>query len=135
MGNSDFKKREQLRRIIQLCFESSDSRKEFSDRYLQKVRIKFRTLGRQSPPKYERSGKINPDIDPFKEVIFEMANVKKFKGSRILEEIRSKGYKAGKTAFYFYFKKIKMDQKQMHFTPNQTVRLNRLSLTGVFILF
>lgn len=77
-------------------------------------------LKSESPPEYKRAEKINPDIEPFKEVIFEMANVKKFKGSRILEEIRSKGYKAGQTAFYFYLKKIKLEEKQKHFTPYST---------------
>lgn len=78
------------------------------------------TLRSQSPPKYQRAGKVNPEIEPFREVIFEMANVKKFKGSRILEEITSKGFKGGKTAFYFFLKKIKIDQKQKHFTPYET---------------
>ncbi len=54
-----------------------------------------KALKGESPPQYKRPEKINPDIEPFKEVIFEMANVKKFKGSRILEEIKSKGYKRG----------------------------------------
>ena len=77
-------------------------------------------LKSESPPEYKRPEKVNPDIEPFKEVIFEMANVKKFKGSRILEELRSKGYKGGQTSFYFYLKKIKLEQKQKHFTPYET---------------
>lgn len=79
-----------------------------------------KALKEQSPPVYNRPEKVNPDIEPFEEVIFEMANVKKFKGSRILEEIRSKGFKGGQTAFYFYLKKIKLDQRQKHFTPYET---------------
>lgn len=79
-----------------------------------------KALKGESPPEYSRPEKINPDIEPFKEVIFEMSNVKKFKGSRILEEIKSKGYKGGQTSFYFYLKKIKLNQKQKHFTPYQT---------------
>lgn len=77
-------------------------------------------LDSQSPPKYERAEKVNPHIEPFKEVIFQMANVKKFKGSRILEELKSKGYKGGKTSFYFHLKKIKLEQKQKYYTPYET---------------
>lgn len=79
-----------------------------------------KALASQSPPAYQRSQKTNPDIEPFKEVIFEMANVKKFKGSRIFEEIKSKGFKGGQTSFYFYLKKIKLEVKQKHFTPYET---------------
>lgn len=77
-------------------------------------------LAEESPPEYKRPEKINLDIEPFKEVIFEMANIKKFKGSRILEEIKSKGFKGGQTSFYFYLKKIKLEAKQKHFTPYET---------------
>ena len=79
-----------------------------------------KALSEESPPEYKRPEKINADIEPFKEVIFEMANVKRFKGSRILEEIKSKGFKGGQTSFYFYLKKIKHEQKQKHFTPYET---------------
>lgn len=79
-----------------------------------------RALAEESPPQYKRPEKINPDIEPFKEVIFQMANVKKFKGSRIFEEIKSKGYKGGQTSFYFYLKKIKLEQRQKYFTPYET---------------
>ncbi len=79
-----------------------------------------KALNEESPPEYKRPDKLNPDIEPFKEVIFEMANVKKFKGSRILEEIKSKGFKGGQTSFYFYLKKIKLEQKQKYFTPYET---------------
>jgi hypothetical protein len=41
-----------------------------------------------------------------------MANVKKYKGSRIYKEIKSKGYKGGRTSFYFYLKKLKIEKKQ-----------------------
>ncbi len=79
-----------------------------------------KALKGESPPQYKRPERINPDIEPFKEVIFEMANVKKFKGSRILEEIKSKGYKGGQTSFYAYLKKIKLELKQKFFTPYET---------------
>jgi transposase len=79
-----------------------------------------KALEGESPPQYERPEKININIEPFKEVIFEMVNVKKYKGSRILEEIKSKGYTGGQTSFYFYLKKIKTEQKQKFFTPYET---------------
>ncbi|MEO8211015.1 MAG: IS21 family transposase [bacterium] len=79
-----------------------------------------KALQDESPPQYKRPEKINPEIEPFKEVIFEMANVKKFKGSRILEEIKSKGFNGGQTSFYFYLKKIKLEQKKKYFTPYET---------------
>lgn len=74
-------------------------------------------LSRESPPEY--SQRENPLLLPFKEVIFEMLNVKHFKGSRILEELRSKGYSGGKTALYSYLERIKIDQKR-HYTPYET---------------
>lgn len=79
-----------------------------------------KALEGESPPVYQRMEKTNPDIEPFKEVIFEMVNVKNFRGSRIFEEIKSKGFKGGKTSFYSYLKKIKIEQKQKYFTPYET---------------
>jgi|WetSurMetagenome_2_1015567.scaffolds.fasta_scaffold122617_1 transposase len=79
-----------------------------------------KALEGESPPQYERPEKININIEPFKEVIFELANEKKYKGSRILEEIKSKGYKGGQTSFYFYLRKIRIEKKQKFFTPYQT---------------
>jgi len=92
-----------------------------------------KALQSESPPEYKRVEKVNPDIEPFKEVIFEMVNVKKFKGSRILEEIKSKGFKGRKTSFYVHLKKIKLDQKRKYFTPYETAP--GASLTGVHILY
>jgi transposase len=73
-----------------------------------------------SSPQYLRTEKVNLNLEPFKEVVFEMINVKKFKGSRIFLELQSKGYKGGKTQFYHYLNKIKIDQKQKFFTPYET---------------
>lgn len=79
-----------------------------------------KALSDERPPEYKRTEKINPDIEPFKEVIFEMTNVKKFRGSRIFEELKLKGFKGGQTSFYSYLKKIKLEAKQKHFTPYET---------------
>lgn len=71
-------------------------------------------------PKYQRQKKLNRNIEPFKEIIFEMLYIKNFRGSTIYEEIKSKGYKGGKTAFYCYLRKEKLEQEQKYFTPYET---------------
>jgi transposase len=76
-------------------------------------------LVREGPPEYQRAGKENPKLMPFKEIIFEMVNVKGFRGSRIFEEIRSKGYAGGKTALYSYLEKIRIEVEK-HYTPYET---------------
>lgn len=68
---------------------------------------------------YKRKPGKTSALEPFREVIFEMANLKKFKGSRILSEVRSKGYKGSQTAFYDYLTKIQIGG-QKHFTPYET---------------
>jgi len=79
-----------------------------------------KALEGKSPPKYEKKPKGNHNLEPFKEEIFDMVNIKKFVGSRILEEIKLKGYKGGKTAFYCHLEKVKIDQKQKFFIPYET---------------
>lgn len=76
-------------------------------------------LSRASPPEYKRKEKISEKLAPFEEVIFNTLNVKKFKGSRIFEEIKSKGYSGGKTTFYEYYKRIKQTP-QKYFNPYET---------------
>jgi transposase len=78
-----------------------------------------RAIEKESPPEYERSKKISPSLLPFEEVIFKMLNVSKFKGSRIFEEILSKGYKGSKSTFYYYYQRIKQ-QPQKHYKPYET---------------
>ena len=77
-----------------------------------------RALQRSEIPEYDRQTKISA-LEPFREIIFEMTNVKKFKGSRILNEVRSKGYTGSHTAFYDFLFKIKIPE-QKHFTPYET---------------
>lgn len=77
-----------------------------------------RALQRQAVPEYKRKEK-GSALEPFRDVICEMANVKKLRGSRILNEIRSKGYKGGQTAFYDFLSKVKISQRK-HFTPYET---------------
>lgn len=78
-----------------------------------------RAISRDSPPKYVRAEKLSEAIVPFEEVIFNMVNVKKFRGSRVLEEIKSKGYTGSKTTFYEHYSKVKQTP-QKYFTPYET---------------
>jgi transposase len=56
---------------------------------------------------YKRESVINPDIKPFKDYIEERLLNAKLKCSRVLSEIKSKGYKGSKSAFYRYSSKLK----------------------------
>jgi transposase len=76
-------------------------------------------LASGDPPAYDRTNKANAKLDPFRDVIFEMANIKRFRTSRIINEIRSKGYTGGKTAVYELLGDIKIDT-QRHYTPYET---------------
>lgn len=75
-------------------------------------------LQRKEAPEYKRQKRISA-LEPFRDIICEMVNVKKFKGSRILNELRSKGYKGSHTAFYDFLSKIKISETK-HFTPYET---------------
>jgi len=77
-------------------------------------------LARDEPPAYGRQPMAKALLDPFREVIFEMANIKHYRGSRILEEIRSKGYSGGKTALYGLLSALKIDT-QRTYTPYETM--------------
>lgn len=78
-----------------------------------------KALRSDKTPKYERKQKINPEILPFKDYILECITVKKFKKSRILNEIISKGYKGSESAFYRYCDKIKEPETRT-FLPYET---------------
>ncbi len=70
-------------------------------------------------PEYRRSGSSQSELALFQEVLVEMLTVKKFKGSRIYNELKSKGYKGGKTALYTYLTRIRPTE-QKYFTPYET---------------
>ena len=70
-------------------------------------------------PVYLRKVKVNPDITPFESLIDELYWRKKFKGSRILNEIRSKGFRGSQSAFYRYLSKIKAASNR-YYTPYET---------------
>jgi len=76
-------------------------------------------LENKEPPSYQRQSSTTGKLEPFKEIVFEMLNVKKFKGSRILEELRSKGYTGGKTTLYELLSSMRIEAKK-HFTPYET---------------
>ncbi|MFH2031708.1 MAG: IS21 family transposase [Bacteroidota bacterium] len=77
-------------------------------------------LAKEEAPKYQRVEKPKLHLEPFAEVIFEMVNIKRYRGSRILNELISKGYKGGKTAFYNFLRNLKLDLHQKHFKPYET---------------
>lgn len=78
-----------------------------------------KALASESGPHYKRTPKMNPQIEPFKDYIYERLMVKKLRGSRVLREIISKGYKGSRSAFYRYIAKIKGPTVRT-FQPYQT---------------
>ncbi len=78
-----------------------------------------KALSKESPPEYVRKESISDSLSPFTELIFEMSNIKRYRGSRILYEIRSKGYTGSRSSFYYYLGKIKQTSKKT-FQPYET---------------
>lgn len=68
-----------------------------------------RALKQEDIPRYERKKLPVKVIDPFQDTIKEMLFQKKFIGTRILTEIRKKGYTGSLTTLYRFLKKIKKD--------------------------
>jgi hypothetical protein len=69
------------------------------------VRHALRT---ERPPKYERAKRPNPKLEPFSPTIRELYYQKQLIGSRILREIRAKGYTGGSTALYAYLRTMRV---------------------------
>jgi len=57
-------------------------------------------LRSEDPPAYKRKTYTNPELQPFQEYIIEQYFVKKLKGSRVLNDLRSKGCSVSSSAFY-----------------------------------
>jgi transposase len=76
-------------------------------------------LQSDSAPKYERKESINQNIVSFQNYIYEALTVKNLKGSRILNDIKSKGYSGSPSAFYRYLGKIELTAKRT-FQPYET---------------
>lgn len=53
-------------------------------------------------PEYQRDQLINPSLEPFKDFIFQGLMVKRLAGSRILNDIISKGFNGSRSSFYRY---------------------------------
>ena len=73
-----------------------------------------RALRSDAVPEYSREPKINPEIEPFCDYIYERLLVKRLRGSRVLNEIRSKGYKGSQSAFYRHISKIKQPVRKTY---------------------
>ena len=69
-----------------------------------------RALASENPPEYKREEKTNAEIEPFASYITERIMVKKLRGSRVLEEIQSKGFKGSRRAFYRFVGKIRVKE-------------------------
>jgi len=57
-------------------------------------------LRRDGPPKYQRPARPNPKLAPFLDEIERMVEVERFIGSRVLRELKARGYAGGATALY-----------------------------------
>jgi len=66
-----------------------------------------RALKSEDPPAYKRAEYINPELIPFQDYIKEKYFIKKLKGSRVLNDIRSKGCKVSGSAFYRYLEQYR----------------------------
>lgn len=73
-----------------------------------------RALKQEQPVRYERKPSINAHLKPFVDLIDQLYWQKKLSGSRILEELRSKGFKGSQSAFYRYLAKIKSKQSKFY---------------------
>jgi transposase len=77
-------------------------------------------LRRNKPPEYKRKEVINEDIAPFVDFIRESILVKKHRGSRVLEDIKSKGYGGSKSAFYRHLDGVRQSCGRKSFKPYET---------------
>ncbi len=67
-----------------------------------------------TPPKYTRPKRPNPQLVPFAEQITAMLFEQRFIGSRILRELRRLGYRGGPTALYAYLAALKAERADGH---------------------
>ena len=77
-------------------------------------------LRRDRPPEYKRKEVINEDVAPFADFIREAILVKKLRGSRVLEDIKSKGYRGSKSAFYRHLEGVRDSYGGKSFKPYET---------------
>lgn len=105
-----------------------------------------KALSSNSTPDYSRKTKINPHIEPFTEYIDFQISEKRLKGSRVLNDIISKGYKGSSSAFYRYvssqnlirrrtffrYETSEAEQAQFDWSPYTVVIDNKLVKVFVF---
>lgn len=77
-------------------------------------------LRRDKPPEYKRKEVINEDVAPFVDFIQESILVKKHRGSRVLADIKSKGYRGSKSAFYRHLNRVRQAGGGKSFKPYET---------------
>jgi len=65
-----------------------------------------KALRSEQGPKYQRKERQHPELSRFADYIRQQIIVKQLRGSRVLEDLRSKGYTGSKSGFYRYLKKI-----------------------------
>jgi len=67
-------------------------------------------LRSEGPPSYQRPPRPNQKLEPFREDVRRMLVSDHFIGSRILRELRQKGYDGSQMAFYRFLNKIKAEE-------------------------
>jgi transposase len=81
-------------------------------------------LAKEGEPHYQRKKIENPDVEPFVQFITECYLVKHFRVSRILKELRSKGFPGSKSALYRWIEAELKDKRQAQrakaFKPYET---------------
>lgn len=77
-------------------------------------------LRRNNAPGYKRKEVLNEDVAPFADFIWEAILVKKLRGSRVLEDIKSKGYRGSKSAFYRHLEGVRDSCGGKSFKPYET---------------
>jgi transposase len=81
-------------------------------------------LAKERAPEYQRQKLVNPEIAPFAEFLTESYLVKRLRISRILEDLRSKGFQGSKSALYRWIEQELKPQRQAQtvkaFQPYET---------------
>lgn len=78
-----------------------------------------KALKSETSPEYQRPKKINSTIVPFVEYIYEQKIIKGLIGSRVLNDMKSKGYTGSESAFYRHLSKLREPVKRT-FKPYET---------------
>jgi transposase len=82
-----------------------------------------RALASERGPQYQRQTAVNPKLEPFVEFVKDAYLVKHLRVSRILADVRSKGYSGGRSALYRWIEGLKPQREAQTvraFQPYQT---------------